>query len=270
LIAPNVSNPYFAEFLRAFQHAADLHGYFVIFVDVNEDEDIEAEAIRRLRMQTDGIALCAPRSTTDALTHLIDPSTTVIFNREIEGAHCITLDSSAALQQVIDDLASAGHSSFIYVPDASHAVGDQVRRRVCLELAEARSMTMIVDGTQANDQDRATHAVSLAISSRTNAILAHSDIVGMWILHECHIRGIDVPGSMSVVGHDNIELVAATSPPMSTIDAKIAEIASRMARTLISSLESSDRSVPKTLEVVEAAYVGRSSIGPPAAVTANH
>jgi LacI family transcriptional regulator len=262
MVAPNVANPFFAEFLQSFQHAAAEHDYAVIFSDTDETPERELLALETLTAQTDGILLCAPRSSTRQLTRVLDNYRLVVVNHRVPSVRCVLIDSDDAVQRAVQELAGLGHQRLVYARGPAHAISDRVRRRVCSRVAQALGLDIFFTEAQSVDRSAAQQALDLVQRHRATAVIAHSDLAALWLLTEAQERGLRVPDCLSVIGHDNIQFSAMVAPPLTTIDARIGEVAQVAAELLIRVVEHPDLRTAQECETVEAVYVQRGSVGP--------
>jgi DNA-binding LacI/PurR family transcriptional regulator len=69
--------------------------------------------------------------------------------------------------------------------------------------------------TEQSGYDAATEL--LARGEQFDAIVAASDLIAIGALRALQERGIDVPGSVSVVGFDDIPAASLSSPPLTTV-----------------------------------------------------
>ena len=204
MLAPNVANPFFAEFLRSFQQAAAAQAYDVIFIDTGEEPAHELIGLRTLSSQSDGIVLCAPRAYDRELLAMVDPAYTLVINHELPDTQCVLIDSREALAEVFAELERLGHRRLVYARGPVSAVSDRIRRRIVRRQCAQKELELFVTTASPDDEQLALTAVDLASESGASAILAHSDIAAIWVIHVCHERGLRVPEDVSVIGHDGI------------------------------------------------------------------
>ena len=94
---------------------------------------------------------------------------------------------------------------------------------------------------------------------RPQAIFALSDIMAIGLLHGAHELGLSIPGDLSVIGYDDIELARYTFPPLTTVRQPAAEIGAAAARAIIDHL---DGDTPLPLAVaLQPELIVRQSVG---------
>jgi DNA-binding LacI/PurR family transcriptional regulator len=95
---------------------------------------------------------------------------------------------------------------------------------------------------------------------RPTAVLAMSDAMAIGAIRAIHQRGHSVPGEISVVGFDDVDLAASTDPPLTTVHQPVKGKGDAAVRLLLSVMEGGHSSpVHRRLET---RLVIRSSTGP--------
>lgn len=101
------------------------------------------------------------------------------------------------------------------------------------------------------------------------AIFAANDLTAAMVLHACHARSISVPGQVSVVGFDDMDLAKHVWPPLTTLHVDIEGIGQQAALRLYERMTflspSASRLAPATIRV-HGSLVVRESTAPPSSV----
>jgi DNA-binding LacI/PurR family transcriptional regulator len=95
---------------------------------------------------------------------------------------------------------------------------------------------------------------------RPSAVLAMSDAMAIGAIRAIHQRGLSVPGEISVVGFDDVDLAASTDPPLTTVHQPVKGKGDAAVRLLLSVMEGG-QSAPVHRRL-ETRLVIRSSTGP--------
>ncbi|WP_020015883.1 LacI family DNA-binding transcriptional regulator [Promicromonospora sukumoe] len=254
LLVPDLENPYFASVTKSVQARARAEGYEVFVADTDEDADVEPELIGALAARTDGLLLASPRSGEAELRTALDGLTAVLASRELPAAAPGTGDGTDA------DSAAPDAVPFVAVDDADgvaqilghlHALGHRRvgvaagppsswsgRRRVAgLVTAAARwDLELVRLGTFQPYFAGGTQAADHAVASGVTAVVAFNDLMALGILDRLRQRGIDVPGRMSVVGFDDVQLATLVSPALTTVHAPLARLGRRAVDLLLARL----------------------------------
>ena len=99
-------------------------------------------------------------------------------------------------------------------------------------------------------------------ADRPTAIFAGSDMQALGVLRAARRLHLDVPGRLSVIGYDNLEVAAWTDPPLTTIDQPLRDMAGTAARMVLDLAGGRDLQTSRVDLVTE--LVIRESTAPPA------
>jgi DNA-binding LacI/PurR family transcriptional regulator len=216
VIVPDLGNPFFQGVLRGAQARASETDHWVFLADSQEDPRAEHELIVQLAKQVDGIVLCAARMAVPELEELAAATRLVLINRRAAGAPSVLMDYAGAAQQAVDHLIALGHRRIAYLNGPQGSWSNRERRRVIRATAEKNDLELAEFGPLAPTFDGGVHAADLAHSARVTAIVAYNDLMAIGVLSRFGDRGVLVPGQVSVVGFDDIEMAAMTTPALTT------------------------------------------------------
>jgi LacI family transcriptional regulator len=110
------------------------------------------------------------------------------------------------------------------------------------------------------DGRRAAHEL-LSLPIRPTAIFAMSDAMALGTLYAARERGIDVPGELSVVGFDDVEMASVVTPALTTVSQPLQE----MGRMAIAMLYRQINGLPLEANRIELStrLIVRASTAPP-------
>ena len=106
----------------------------------------------------------------------------------------------------------------------------------------------------------AAAAALLRARPRPTAVFAYNDLQAAGLMLGLRESGVTVPGDISVIGFDGIDLGKVTYPPLTTVAQQIDRIGRIGAQLLIDSVEG--RAVAKNVYVLPAELIVRASTGP--------
>ena len=95
----------------------------------------------------------------------------------------------------------------------------------------------------------------LALPQRPTGVFCANDLMALGALKACARAGVAVPGAISIVGCDDVELARVVTPELTTIAIPARELGARAARMLARQLDgtgkpvSGARALPVTLRV---------------------
>ncbi len=264
VVVPDLENPYFASVAKGVQARAREHGYGVFVVDVEEDATREADEVRTLLAQTDGVVVASPRGTDDELVALVDRAPrgrAVLVNRRIEGVPSVTADDVAGAVRALGHLRALGHRRVAYVGGPPMSWSDRMRREGLRRAAAADGEpTEIVDlGAFRPHVQGGYSAADLATGAGATAVVAYNDLVALGVEQRLRERGIAVPGQVSVVGFDDTFVATLASPPLTSVGTDLRAVGGAAVDLLVERLRDPD--VPVTHVVRPTELVVRASTG---------
>ncbi|MEU4387158.1 LacI family DNA-binding transcriptional regulator [Promicromonospora sp. NPDC023805] len=244
LLVPDLENPYFATVTKAVQARARAEGYEVFVADSDEDPDVEAELIGALAARTDGLVLASPRSGDAELRAALVGVTAVLASRELTGGSdpetpevpCVSVDDADGVAQVLGHLYALGHRKVGVAAGPPSSWSGSRRVAGLKAAAEQRDVELVELGTFQPYFAGGTQAADYALASGVTAVVAFNDLMALGILDRLRHRGVDVPGEMSVVGFDDVQLATLVSPALTTVHAPLARLGRRAVDLLLARL----------------------------------
>ena len=217
IIVPDLANPFFADIIKGVQRRAREGRQAILVADTDEQARLEADTLRALARQVDGVVLVSPRSAVEDLPSDLNIPI-VLVHRQAPGWWSVTADFAEGVRQALVNLRALGHDHVAYAggPNLSWSGGMRTESlRKCsaelgVHLYELGSVAPTVDGGLA--------AADLALATPATALIAYNDVVALGAMRRFGARGVDVPGDMSVVGCDNTMLSLLAVPSLTTVD----------------------------------------------------
>lgn len=242
LLVPDLENPYFATVTKAVQARARAEGYEVFVADSDEDPDVEAELIGALAARTDGLVVASPRSGDAELRAALAGVTAVLASRELaagpadDETPCVSVDDADGVAQVLGHLYALGHRKVGVAAGPSSSWSGSRRVAGLKAAAEQRDVELVELGTFQPYFAGGTQAADYALAGGVTAVVAFNDLMALGILDRLRHRGVDVPGEMSVVGFDDVQLATLVSPALTTVHAPLARLGRRAVDLLLARL----------------------------------
>lgn len=219
LVVPDLENPYFGSVAKGVQERARAQGYSVLIADSDEDAGLEAEIVRTLARQVDGIILCSARGTEATIRSLSRDIRVVLVNRHVEGLPSISGDNAGGMRQLVGHLVALGHRSIAYAGGPATSWTNKVRGDALAEILAANAELDLVDlGNFPPSYSGGMQAGDVALASRATATITFNDLMAVGLLERLRQRGASVPADMSVAGFDNIPAAAMAWPGLTTVD----------------------------------------------------
>ena len=260
LVLPNLTNPFVFDVLRGSQAQCQAAGFLHLLVSTDDSAHIEQEWLKELARTVDGIVIASPRSDDAVLAEISHAVPLVTINREVPGLSGLIIDTPAAAVQALDYLVTLGHRRIVYVRGPETSWTDRARLEALDAAAERKSVELIPIGAFHPSLAAGAAAADAVALSEATAAIFFNDTLAIGAMSRFRQRGIDVPGTISVVGCDDIFGAATADPPLTTVTAPGDRAGRAATELLIGSLAS--RAVSPRVDHVSAHLTVRASTGP--------
>ena len=266
-IVPTLDNPIFARALQAMQSVLTAAGHHLLVASSDYQPEAELAVLRGLLARgVDGVILVGAQRSAEAWEVLESADVPIILTWcDDVRFGAVVVDNHAAGRLAAEHLIGLGHRRLGVVCGVTR---HNDRQRARLEGVRDAAATAGLDlpDWRMVEQDftlaggRMGCAALLALAEPPTAIICGIDQLAIGCLVEAQSRGISVPGGLSVVGIDNLEMAAHLSPALTTVHVPTARIGEVAAGLMLARLrgEKAKRRVELPIELV----VRRSS-GPP-------
>jgi len=230
LMVPDVSSPFFPEFIKAVELAAVEKGYQVFLCDCEVNAFTEERHLRAMHSrQVDGIIVMASKSayklhknsylymlitTGFPVVMVFDPfpgvKTYGVFIDDVRGAKLATEHLIRQGYQCIGHV--AGSSDSRSAIDRLKGFQQALREHgIRVDKSAIENGQYEIDGSY-----RATEKI-LSRNPRVRAIFVASDLMAIGAMRAIKRRGMRIPEDVAIVGYDDIHLVSFLEPPLTTI-----------------------------------------------------
>jgi DNA-binding LacI/PurR family transcriptional regulator len=275
VIAPFFTSPSVVERLRGIDDVVGGSAYDLTLFNIETLEQRRA-ALRRFarRDRVDGvIVISLPLRPAEVRALQRDDVPTVLVDVAHALLPTVAIDDVAGGAMAVRHLLDAGHTDIAFVGDVENspfAFASSQRRLegVRRELGEARvplPARYVKRGPFGRESALALTRELLALRRRPTAIFAASDVQAFGVLDAAARAGLTVPGDLSVIGFDDIELASAIG--LTTVHQPLRESGRLGAELLLRALDgeeqSSSRAPPPRLP--ELHVVVRRTVSPPVA-----
>jgi DNA-binding LacI/PurR family transcriptional regulator len=268
LIIPDITNPFFPEFIRSFEG---------ILVGKNQDmlmatTDLHASRMqqtihRMLVRQVDGVVLLASEIETEPIETMIHNRVPLVtMDRRLVGPGLsdVAIHYLSGMTQAVEHLSQLRHRKIAYIGGSSGLTISDHRVQAFVKAMEKSGLRVdpkfIRVGNYRIDGGEAAMMELLAMKDRPTAIMTANDLTAVGALRVIHREGLSVPRDFSIVGFDDIELSDIIHPPLTTIRLP----RHQLAETFVTALESAVKNLHAEGRqyTVKTSLVVRSSTGP--------
>lgn len=278
VLVPNLANPFFSRILSGVAEVMSDAGYNVLITDTTPMalDDHRFPEFFSLN-QTDGLIVLDGMLRRDRLLNRGAPGdrAPMVFACEwIEDLDrpTVKIDNQDASAQAIRHLVALGHTRIGLLSGPHGNVLTTTRLEGASSAIEAAGLTLPARWIYDGDFTLAAGARAAGqwheSTDRPTAVFCASDEMAMGFIGELHRRGVNVPGEVSVIGFDDLEISEHFVPPLTTIRQPREEIGKASARMLLDRMRMTPQErkiVPAPKVILPVELVVRESTAPPTA-----
>jgi LacI family transcriptional regulator len=257
LIAPDLSNPFFAEVIRGVRDTVGDRFQLVLSVTERGAQPVAADVRRFERLRPAGILVDAPAAG-EAMTATVP----VVLLDAPGGEEAVNYDLSPGVHELVAHLHERGHRRVGYLDGTSRAATFGVRRELfeqeCAAVGIAVSeVTARADLTVDAAASATEHVLEAWQDDDVTAVVAAADTLAYGVLRVAGKLGIAVPGELAVAGFDDLPSSSVTAPALTSVALPGADLGRAAALRLLATL---DGTAPE-VAVLPARLVRRASTG---------
>ena len=268
-IVPTLGNAIFSEFIQNLQTILTNANYTLLIACSSYCLEQERKEVRSLISRgIDGLVLIGQHHDPDVYAavdlHKIAYVSLWTYSVDSERS-CIGFDNIKAGRELATHLMEYGHRDIAVVTGYLEN-NDRVTQR----LDGVRQIVAQYDGTLSDDgvvecrysveQGRqAVHKI-IEANPQVTAVICSNDVLALGVLWGAREQGIPVPGQLSVTGFDNMEMIPAIVPALTTMDSPSSEMGIGAGKYLIDQIEKGRQGVSR-VEMV-ARLIPRDTTGP--------
>ncbi|MEN6572236.1 MAG: LacI family DNA-binding transcriptional regulator [Anaerolineaceae bacterium] len=271
LLAPNVTNPYYAHILSGIGDAAANLGYSALIFTTADDLSREREGLEMLkRHRVDGAILMASNLGGDWLLEYANQFPVVQcseFDPSVDIPH-VSIDNYQAAVQTMDYLLSLGHTRIAMVSSENQYLSTNLRLRGYRDTLATHGIEVREDYIAYAAPDysftsgKARTRDLMNVDPRPTAIFCISDTLALGAITAAREMGFRVPENVTVIGFDDVEDTTKFHPYITTVSQPCYELG-RQSMQLLYSLMSQAKDVPHQVVLPHRLIVRESSAASP-------
>jgi Transcriptional regulators len=213
LIMARMSEPFYADVLHRFTAVLQEKGYSTLLLHTYAGKDVEQVLSLALQYQVEGL-ICASSTLTTSLAEQCASRGVplVVFHRFSEqdgGANLVRCDHFQGGRLLAEELVKSGHRRIAFIAGASSSSTSLEREKGFIEGLSRHDVRLWLRAQVHSYEYSEGVAVARAMlheSMRPDAVFAFNDIMAMAVVDCARDSGLSVPGDLSVVGFDGIEI----------------------------------------------------------------
>lgn len=225
LIIPDITNPFFPEFLRDFEKILVENNQEMLMATTDFHPARLQNSVRRMLVRkVDGVALLASEIETEsieALMHNRVPLVTMDRRKIGPGLSDVMINNTTGMEQAIEYLKQLGHAKIGYIGGSLQRTISDHRTTAFLRMMKKFGLDVNPEYVRVGDYRITGGETAMMELVRLNdpptAVLAANDMTAIGALRVLRERGYSVPGDFSIIGFDDIALDELMYPPLTTL-----------------------------------------------------
>ena len=262
-LVPGIANPVFAPILAGAAAVLAQAEHALLLADPGDDPDRAAAFVAELAARrVDGLLLAtAARAEDPALAACVARGMpAVLINRSSGAAPSVVSDDRAGMVLAVEHLIGLGHRGIGHLAGPARLSTGLGRAEGFRDAMGRHGLPAGEDGTEeagafTREAGAAAAARLLARWPRLTALACANDLLALGAYDACRRAGRRIPRDVSVTGHNDMPLVDAIEPPLTTVriaHAEMGRVAARLLLALLSGERAEHRVVLRPELVVRA------------------
>ncbi len=277
LLVSNSTNPFFSELARGIEDTCYRAGYSVILCNSDDHPERQQTYLRvLLEKRIDGLIICSAGDDLGLAEHVREAQVPIIIvDRAVKGvtADLVQVDHLKGGYLATRHLLELKHKSIGCISgpfDTTVSVDRLNGYKKALSEAGApfRSEWVVMGDFTAEGGYKA--ARKLLKRTELTAVFACNDLMGIGLLRFAAEHGIRVPGQLSVIGFDGIELSRYFYPALSTVGQSIRRQGEIAASALLERIRRGGEGRVRRILISPELWVRESTLAPSQVVLSRH
>jgi len=225
LIIPDITNPFFPEFIKCFEAIIVENDQEMLMTTTDFHTGRMQQSIRRMLVRkVEGVALLASEIETEpfeALIHNRVPLVTMDRGRIGNGLSDVAINNKTGMDQALRHLKELRHKKIGYIGGSAgltisdHRVDAFIRALKRVDLVVRPEFIKV--GNYRITGGMAAMTELLLLEERPTAVLTANDLTAIGGVRAAMTMGLSIPDDISIIGFDDIEMSDIIHPPLTTL-----------------------------------------------------
>jgi LacI family transcriptional regulator len=251
VVIPTITNPYFADAVRAMQDVASAHGYTLLIANSDHQPAKEDAALSTLRdHRVDGIILVSTSrapAPPAGLKALLDSATpVVVVDRALPylDASRVLVDTRGGARLAVQHLVQRGRRRIAFIAGPSGVWTAEEKLMGYYEGLMAANLVgdeeLIVPGEYTVEGGEASAIRLLALRPRPDAVLIANNLMTLGAYRVLLREGIVIPRDLAVVGFDDVAWTDVVRPTLTVVSQPTQELGREAIEVLLQRITQPD------------------------------
>jgi DNA-binding LacI/PurR family transcriptional regulator len=264
-VSLEVRNSFHAELVEELQAASEQVGYELVLSTVTRTQNEQRAVETLLDSHCEALILLGPDAPPARLTALGKQLPVIAVGRRVkaDGVDVVRSADDQGTSEVVNYLAGLAHRAITYVDGGKGIIPGDRRRgyRTAMRRHKLNDWIRIIPGDHTEESGVRAAAALLAEPELPTAVVTFNDRCALGLLDALNRAGVDVPGSVSIVGYDDSPLARLAHINLTTVSQNTQQQAEQAVAAAVERLDE-QRSVPREV-VLSPRLVVRRTAGPP-------
>jgi len=253
-VGSSMTYPYEAAIIRGVEQVCQQHSYDLLAINLSGESSPDTCLHKFTEGRIDGLVLLHVPHNADWVAPLVEryPNiSSVNYYGPVERLVTVNFDDRAATALGVEHLVELGHQRIAYIgPSVNVGPGAELRRIGFVDAVKQHGLSLpdrfvwdCSTSDEATAAEFAEYTNKQAVAElfagdrpadeRPTGIVCYDDHIAIDAVREIRWLGLDVPGDVSVIGIDDMELCKHVDPPMTSIRQPLEAMGRRVASWLI-------------------------------------
>lgn len=266
ILIPSLENIFFTSIVSIIEDLLQENGYSTIICDFKENALLEKKKLEFLvNKQVDGIVMVSFGADMEYIKELVQKKMPIILlDRMIKGLDCdmVLADNLNSSYKAVEELITRKHKRIgiicgpenTYTADERRKGYERVHHDYDVEIDE----TLIKNGDYSVENGYYALQELWGLEKRPTAVLVTNYEMTIGAIMAINDLQISIPGELSIIGYDNIQMAKVVKPALSIVEQPMIEIGMTAAQILLRRLKGDFSDFPAVVRLKTQVHIKES------------
>lgn len=227
-IAGGLSSPYYALIFDALEKETARHGYSLIYFT-----DSSHSNLHKMLKKLDGVIASSFARVEEFIQEIKELVPVVVIDNSAadKTIPSVIIDNFSAEAETVDYLCTLGHERIGFMTGLEDSDVGMNRYEGYRSGLTRHNIgideTLVYRGNYTFGSGSSGVEYFLSLEQAPTAIICANDSMALGAMSKLHKKGLEVPGDISIVGFDDIDIADQVIPPLTTVSVPVKQIAKR-------------------------------------------